>query len=253
MTRLCFAALVLGLLLALTASSLVAQNDKPITTLAPQWSQKAPTIDGKLAEGEWAQATKVETRLSLYTIPNLQLSKELPTTVYATNDAENLYLAIVIKGEDYDATWQEGNVRMDLLALRFDADNDGKDSLGDDQKVLAALNSTYLDQYRVKMQAPNDFADDPQQDGKGAITHSTQAGKGDYVAELAIPLNTHTAEDLAATPGDELYFQLLYAHAFGSTTGDLAVGLIAGGGTLQDIMAGLVPSACAKLKLATQP
>ncbi|MFQ6133180.1 MAG: sugar-binding protein [Armatimonadota bacterium] len=252
MTYVRLAALSLWLLLAFTGAIPAQEPDKPITQLAAQWCRRAPTIDGKLAEGEWAGATKAETRLVLYGLPNVQPTKVLPTTVYVANDGASLYLALVIKGEDYDAIWEANNVRVDAVAVRFDSDNDGRDSLGDDQKVVIAANSIYLDQYRVKLDPPDDFADDPQRDGRGALKHSTEAREGDYTAELSIPLDTNTAEDFAAEPGGEVSFQILYVNAFGTQAGP-AIGLVAASGTIQDALAGTLPNPWAKLKLAQQP
>ena len=87
----------------------------------------APTIDGNIAQNEWANATTVN-------IANPQAQS--PITLYVTNDNRYLYLAI---DDPNDSIIEQG----DLLGITFDEDNNGMwDATGPGREGLIAINST---------------------------------------------------------------------------------------------------------------
>ena len=81
------------------------------------WAYTVPSIDGTLSLGEWEDACKVEFTLSYG-------DESHACTLYVKNDASNLYLAAIIRTEDYS----DG----DQCGFFFDNDNDGVMETGDD-------------------------------------------------------------------------------------------------------------------------
>ena len=80
------------------------------------------TIDGVLSTGEWMGASQVTFELTT-------LGQVHPTTVLVMNDETDLFVAVVIRNEDYKPS--EFGIQGDILTILFDNDHDGGIGLAD--------------------------------------------------------------------------------------------------------------------------
>jgi hypothetical protein len=154
-------------------------------TLNSNWTTSPPTINGTASAGEWDDAY-VNAIIAYYG------STPLSVTLYAKNDADNLYLRI----QWPDVTGDQ----VDTLCIMFDEGNDGNWSgPGSENGVAMAMNSTYYegyDGYNVFASTPV-FPDVTTQDGQQACSWL-----GSYFIELSIPLDCSDPEDMQCTAGD---------------------------------------------------
>jgi len=203
-----------------------------------------PTLDGKLDEKLWEVASTAEFKVAMVRMADLAAGNFAPAAardakLYVANDDDNLYIGLVLKGDDYDAEFDPntGRVRVDMLVTQFDTDNNLAASVGDDQKLLISVNNgTFVDQYRVKLQGPDEHVDDPDRaghtgpDGAGAMVHSTRAGIGDYTIEMSIPLSSGDKNDFSAKPGGQVNMTMIFADGFNmqNAMNDMLLGVVAG-------------------------
>lgn len=222
-------------LLMLGASMASAQAPQSLTSTKVG---EKPTLDGKLDEDLWTVASSSEFTIGMVRLGDL--AQGMPTPIdsreaklYIANDAENLYIGVEIKGDDYDAKFDPntGLVKVDLFIIQFDTDGNSAASIGDDQKMILSVdNGTFVDQFRVKMQGPDEHADDTQTDGGAAMVHSTRAGDGDYVVEVSIPLDSGDENDIAMGPGQQVGLSMVFADGFNmqNAMNELQLGVVAG-------------------------
>ncbi|MFQ6126073.1 MAG: hypothetical protein ACE5R6_15915 [Candidatus Heimdallarchaeota archaeon] len=174
--------LSLGLLLCLSITPYVALAQittfQPITPLPPEFTVKpkpitfettpsafatvTPQIDGAISSGytyggtevpgEWDDAVKIDFLLN-YT----DGSESHNATLYIKNDYINLYMALVVRGEEYS--------KNDLAHFNFDNDNDGMLENGDDQLALFGTSNTFRDLYQTATDSGSTW--DSKQDGVG--------------------------------------------------------------------------------------
>ena len=177
------------------SASLTAEFAAEATCLA---GTGTAVVDGVFDEEEWACAAAGEPFQARFG------NETVPATLYWMNDAENLYLALVVEGPSPAIRFVQD------YPLRFDFDNDGDGSAasGDDAieynprfRVFADL---HLNRFCLRRNTSTCGVPDRlrrgTRDGKGAFTR-----KGDVaVYELSHPLNSGDRRDIAVSAGDEL-------------------------------------------------
>jgi hypothetical protein len=176
------------LILSLLASSCVLVNANGVVggyggvTLSA-WTEVPPTIDGVMGPEEWDQADS-------YDFVTDNPATLVGGTLYVMNDANNLYLFVVINIDD------EG-----LLKIMFDNDNDRIEWEADDDGLLYnwVSGTGFFDLHYSA------WGEDGSKDGEGA--HSGDASH-EYV-EFSHPLNSGDAEDFSLAIGDTVGFQIL--------------------------------------------
>jgi hypothetical protein len=180
-----------------------------------------PTIDGFISPGEWNDAASENITLAYIDVwPNTTMHE---ATLYVKNDATYLYLAAVVKGDDYDLQY------LDYGVWWFDNDHDGVIEFGDDGLVISSDGLT-MDVYRqnpIGRQWAIDTYDGGTDDLIGAVNHTNTSGIGDYTFEYRHPLNTEDdAHDFSLKPGDTVGFKFQYFDSNGGTGDDVAYSLV---------------------------
>ena len=109
----------------LTANYMMADFDPGMPQIISGWAYDAPSVNGMLNAGEWADATEVD-------LTAADRSNEVEGTILVMNDETNLYIAIDAWGDTHEDSSDESSVS-------FDTGNDGLLSDGgEDQFTLAA-------------------------------------------------------------------------------------------------------------------
>jgi acetyl esterase/lipase len=179
-------------------SSLAADVPK---TVASASCTKAPAIDGVLAEGEWQEAATLKFDLPMFQFQPFAVKEARACELRVMNSANRLYLALRVPNAAVHKSLDP--IELDMASLAF---CQGRDlSKGDDRKVLGP--GFYVDKHVTE---PGQDADDPQQDGQGAVAYAA----GHYTFEWAVPLGSKDAHDLRAKPGDEVRFNIAFIDRF---------------------------------------
>jgi len=179
------------------------------------WTTNPPTIDGVISGGEWADATLVNFAFEMRGLGG-GLGDTLVAKFYVKNDGNNLYVAILVFDEDYDAV--DGLSLWDGCAIFFEEDNDGNlddyDTGMEAETFSGAL--CYTDHDMVHRTWDLDINNGGNEDGEMAWTHSVMVEDaiGDYAFEMRIPLTTSPDGDtfdlaitsLPRTVGFKLWF-----------------------------------------------
>lgn len=162
-------------------------------------------IDGRMSPGEWDATPKIE-HLLQYTDIKTNQPEEHPMTIHYFADHYGLYLAVKVEGEDFGSI-----ADFDILFVHFDNDGDGKIEAFDDIKeIWAHLYCDYhLNDPGKKVLSRHDIL----VNGRGAMTHSTRKGIGDYVYELMIPWQPHDPIDINVTADTVLRVKFVYAES----------------------------------------
>jgi PKD repeat protein len=178
-------------------------------TVASAWAYTSPTIDGFLSDNEWGDASKV-----VFTISTPELHD---CCLYVKNDAQNLYLLMVIEDEEYNLN--------DYFTMKFDNDNDGIFEFRDDSLIIGGLRlgvGAGHDNFFVTIEDYGfcgwiqDTMDEGTDDIVGAARHTnpTEDGMGTYIFEFSHPLNTEDdTHDFSLFPGDIVGFRIVYRDA----------------------------------------
>ena len=179
------------------------------------WTTNPPTIDGVISGGEWTDATVVNFAFEMRGLGG-GLGDTLVAKFYVKNDGNNLYAAILVFDEDYDAV--DGLSLRDGCAMFFEEDNDGNlddyDTGMEAETYPGAL--CYADHDMVHRTWDLDINYGGNEDGEMAWTHSVMVedAVGDYTFEMKIPLTTSPDGDtfdlaitsLPRTVGFKLWF-----------------------------------------------
>lgn len=191
------AVLVLILMMVSLASAHIG------TPVYSSWASTPPTIDGVISGGEWTDATVVLFSFEMRGIGG-GLTETLDAKFYVKNSGSNLYVAIEVFDEDYDA--ENGLSLWDGCAIFFEEDND--DILEDNDNGMETTTYTGSDFYTyhdmVHRTWDLDLNYGGNENGQMAWTHSVMVedAVGDYTFEMRIPLTTSPdgdAFDLAIT------------------------------------------------------
>jgi hypothetical protein len=176
------------------------------------WTTNPPTIDGAISGGEWTDAAVRDFTFDMR-LRGLDVSIEnLSARFYVKNDANNIYAAVQIFDEDYDAA-NLGN-HYDAFALLFEDNHDHVLVFGDNGVGIhmwpGSSFHTNNDAYynSSSTQWLPDAGSPPSGAGKtndGAFswshTNPVEEGTGTYTFEMTIPLvgSDGDAYDLAIT------------------------------------------------------
>jgi hypothetical protein len=198
----------------------ILTNENVPDTGFSAWASVAPTIDGIIGAGEWADADFRE----FYVGP----ADSHRAILYIKNDLNNLYIAFKIEGVSYGP---EGP-SCDVFRIWFDNDNDGiQYEDGDDILMLSTYDFDFYGLedlfYRTDI---SHFAWDTgfggSSDGQGRWTHTNPSlgAIGDYVFELSHPLDSSdNAHDFSLRLNDQVgfYFEFDENHPSGFPPGSM--------------------------------
>jgi len=181
------------------------------TPVYSSWTTSPPTINGVISGGEWADATIRDFTFDMR-LRGLDFSIEnLSARLYVKNDLNNVYAAVQIFDEDYDA--RDAGDFYDGFALLFEDNHDHVLVDGDNGAGIRMWTGspfhTNNDWYYNSSSswladgAAPPFGAGKTNDGAFAWTHTnlTENAPGDYTFEMRIPLvgADGDAYDLAVT------------------------------------------------------
>ncbi len=184
------------------------------------WAVVTPTIDGTMSAGEWDDAAS-DSATWTYSIPSWGVDETHDVDVYVKNDADYLYIAVVISDDDYLADYYHSGgtsvLSGDVLQVLFDNDHDAASNTdyeqGDDILRIRANGYTW-DGFYDYISSPSpgggwipvaDTADGGTDDLTGAVSHTnpTNFATGDWTFEFRQPLDsTDNTHDISLSGGD---------------------------------------------------
>ena len=197
-----FAASFLALITVFQTSPSYAHSGDVLSA----WSITTPTIDGTLSPGEWADAAVVNFTLNY-------CSESHDVTLYVKNDGTYLYLAAVVRNEEYSNL---AEMYHDFANFYFDNNNNGVIDVGEDGLAIRFDNTVFKDTYNPNGVNGWSYSDDGSggtNDIVGAVTHTNPVpdGIGDYTFEYRHPLNSaDDAHDFSLNPGDTVGFRFSF-------------------------------------------
>lgn len=184
-----FSLLVLLALLFMMVPLASADLGTPVNS---RWAYTIPTIDGAISSGEWTDATVVNFTLDMRNrITGLSV-QNLSARFYVKNDYTNIYAAVQIFNEDYDA--RDAGARYDGLFLLFEDDHDHTLEVGDNgEGVTTWASSPFYTKNDLYYDGSSWVSDvDAGQTNDGALswshTNATTNAIGNYTFEMRIPL-----------------------------------------------------------------
>lgn len=170
------------------------------------WAVVTPTIDGTISPGEWVDADVADFTLAYCT-------ESHDVTLYVKNDDTYLYLAAVVRDEEYSNL---AEMYHDFANFYFDNDNDGVTDTGEDGLAIRFDNTIFRDTYNpigVNGWSYSDDTDGGTNDIVGATTHTNPVpdGVGDYTFEYRHPLDSaDDTHDFSLSPGDTVGFRFSF-------------------------------------------
>ncbi len=170
------------------------------------WAVTTPDIDGVISVGEWIDAAVADFTLAY-------CSETHDSTVYIKNDDTYLYLAAVVRNEEYSNL---AEMYHDFANFYFDNNNNGATDVGEDGLAIRFDNTVFRDTHNPNGVNGWSYSDDTQggtNDLVGAVTHtdSVPDGVGDYTFEYRHPLNSaDNAHDFSLSPGDTVGFRFSF-------------------------------------------
>ena len=170
-------------------------------TIYSRYTDNTPTLDGEIGDTEWEEAAYRSFTLPGYYLKDLSRAGSLEFEAYVMSDEENLYIAVVVTGDEYD--WD------DLIMVTFDHSHDGNHEEGEDFKSMG--NWGYGDnnqRYYVGDDNENDLKHGGTTDGWCELTYDNNTKT--YVAEFEIPLDSGDELDISVEPGDTIGFGIAY-------------------------------------------
>lgn len=170
------------------------------------WSVTTPAIDGMITTGEWVDAAVANFTLSY-------CSESHDVTLYIKNDDTYLYLAAVVRNEEYSNL---AEMNHDFANFYFDNNNNGTSDIGEDGLAIRFDNTVFRDTYNpngVNGWSYSDDTDGGTNDILGAVTHTNPVpdGVGDYTFEYRHPLNSpDNSHDFSLSAGDTVGFRFSF-------------------------------------------
>jgi len=171
-----------------------------------RWAYTIPTINGTISAGEWTDATVSDFTFEMRQRSDGSLIQTLNAKFYVKNDLTNIYAAVQIFNEDYDAQ-NVISLGYDSFGLLFEEDHDhtlenGDNGVGIDIWSGGAAHSNNDWYYHGYWDL--DVSAGKTNDGAFSWSHTaypTEEAMGTYTFEMRIPLvgSDGDAYDLAIT------------------------------------------------------
>jgi hypothetical protein len=178
----------------------------PSAVTLSAWAATTPTIDGVISAGEWIDAATADFTLAY-------CSESHDATLHVKNDDTYLYLAAVVRDEEYSNL---AEMYHDFANFYFDNDNDGTTDVGEDGLAVRFDNTVFRDTHNPNGVNGWSYSDDGYggtNDLVGATTHTNPVpdGVGDYTFEYRHPLDSaDNAHDFSLSPGDTVGFRFSF-------------------------------------------
>lgn len=170
------------------------------------WAVVTPTIDGVLSAGEWIDADVADFTLAY-------CSESHDVSLYVKNDDTYLYLAVVVRDEEYSNL---AEMFHDFANFYFDNNHNGIVEVGEDGLAIRFDNTIFEDTHNPTGVNGWSYFDDTvggTNDLDGATTHTNPVpdGVGDYTFEYRHPLDTaDDSHDFSLAPGDTVGFRFSF-------------------------------------------
>jgi len=227
--------LLLSLILCLMMVPLASADlGAPGTTCNSRWAYTIPTINGAISAGEWTDATVRDFTLEMRK-SNGSLNQTLSARFYVKNDLTNIYAAVQIFNDDYDAQNVVG-LHYDTFALFFEDDHDHVLENGDNGVGIDIWNGSWAhlnNDWYWHGYWDYDFFAGKTNDGafNWSHTYPIEEAIGNYTFEMRIPLVGSDGDDydlaittLPATVGFKIWFRERDEEIFGVYPDDPAIG-----------------------------
>jgi len=212
--------LVLSIIISLSLATILPAFAHLEPDLHSFWATTIPTIDGSLGLGEWTDAATRDFTLEMRSRTDGTLQNTLDGRLYVKNDWTDLYFAVQIFNDDYEA--QDFANRWNGLCVLFEDNHNGVVEAGENgMGVTSWTGSPFYsnnDLYYTGSYWDADVNAGQTDDGSLAWTHTNpvQGNIGDWTFEMTIPLVGPDGEsydfditqtDLPETVGFKIWFQ----------------------------------------------
>jgi hypothetical protein len=185
----------------------------PAGRIASSRAAVVPFVNGSMADGEWDDATAGDFRFVL-------AGEYRDASLYAKNDSQTLYLALVVFADDYfEGRNGLGNWADDRLFVAFDEHNDGLFAPGEEDRLSLSASERgslpgYVGDWYWYDSTFRWEADHPDAAKRGVVSHSGEGNGslGDYLFELSIPLNCTDPYDLQTRAGEQVGFCITFGN-----------------------------------------
>jgi len=187
--------LVIALLIAASCNQLYMAFGHVAGKTFQAWAPAPPTINGEIVVSEWQSAASFSFSLTIG-------ANSYTGTFYVMNDAGNLYIAIKIADDDFQAD-------VDASGIYFDNDNDGTYESGEDSIALYAGATGFQDRFLESfptMKLDTDVAGGTK-DGLGACARHGSDNHFEFSHPLDSPDDAH---DFSLSAGDTVGFTMVY-------------------------------------------
>ena len=191
------------------------------TTIDSGWASTPPVINGNIAPGEWANATVTNFTLQMRSRSTGSLNKTLNGRFYVENNWTDIFLAVQIFNDDYEA--HDLGSHYKGLAVLFDDNDSGTLVVGDNgEGVTTWVSSPFYSNNDLYYTGGGPGAWDSDVDAgqtndgslKWSHTNETTGALGNWTFEMMIPFvgSDGPAYDfnitsLPATVGFKIWFQ----------------------------------------------
>ena len=171
------------------------------------WAVATPDIDGVISRGEWIDASVADFTLSY-------CSETHDCTIYVKNDDTYLYLAAVVRDDEYS---DPAELYYDYALFDFDNNNNDTIDVGEDGLSIRFDSAEYNDRHNPRGTSGwsrTDVSEQGTNDLLGAATHTNPApnGAGDYTFEYRHPLDTNNnIHDFSVSAGNTVGFVFSFA------------------------------------------
>ncbi len=173
--------------------------------------RSVPAIDGAIGDDEWRDAAPQEFAMNMVQVKTPATAPRA-CQLRVMNSANALYVALRVPDPTVHDRLSPMHIDFALLAFcRGD-----ELCAGDDRKLVVP--GMFVDKHVTE---PGQDADDRQQHGRGAMSHSD----GVWSIEWAVPLDSGDAEDVQVKPGALVRWNLAFFDGFQADLSDTQVGV----------------------------